>query len=170
MIELKISIEDQLGPALKNFGDARNQSRILNFILARIGRRYRVFLRKNYLGGQMINGGGGPDSLSGRILVYKKRGVKNVYTVGEKGKNTANATNVRLSNIYEHAGGYTIVPKKKKTLMFVTSDGFWHFAKKVQGKQRPFVSASFGSFGWNPVIEAEAESVFKAELAKAGLP
>jgi len=170
MIALEISVEDLIGPRLEKFGDEKNQSRILNFILARIGRRYRAYLRRNYLGGQLINGGSGEGSLSSRIMVYKAKGKKNVYKIGEKGKSSSNETNVHLSNIYEHAGGYTIGVKKKKALMFVTADGFWHWSKKpLHGKQRPFMSASFASFGWPAAIGEEANSVFDSEASKAGL-
>jgi hypothetical protein len=169
MIDLSLSIEDRVGPALMRFGDEKNQSRILNFILARVGRRYRAHLRGRYLAGQMINGGGGTDSLSSRIMVYKKKRQKNVYVIGEKAKKTESMTGVKLANIYEHAGGYTILPKSKKVLAGVAASGYWFFARKIEGSQRPFMSASFASFGWNPAINAEAESVLKAEIAKAGL-
>ncbi|OHE63853.1 MAG: hypothetical protein A2001_01440 [Treponema sp. GWC1_61_84] len=169
MIELNLSIEDTAGPALERFGDVRNQSRILNFVLARIGRRYRTHLRANYLSGQMINGGRGADSLSGRITVYKDKRQKNVYRVGEKASDEGDGRRVKLANIYEHAGGYTIIPKRRKILMFVDSGGFWNFAKKIEGKARPFMSASFASFGWNDITRAEVDSVIAAELKKAGL-
>lgn len=183
-IELTLSIMDNVGPELEKFGDEKNQSRILNFILGRVGRRYRAHLKAVYLAGQMINGGHGRDSLSGRILVYKNKRAKNLYTIGEKRKNDPRAGQVKLANIYEHAGGYTILPKTGKLLAIPSGSdsysvwsgfgkayhGDWIFTKKpIHGKARPFMSASFASFGWNPVIAAEAKAVFKGEIKKAGL-
>jgi hypothetical protein len=170
MIDMDIAIIDRVGPALEKFGNEKNQSRILNFILARVGRRYRAHMRSTVLGGQIINGGRGGDSLSSRILVYKNKRGKNIYTIGEKQKNDPQAGRVKLANIFEHAGGYTIQPKSKKALFFVDSGGHWAFTRKpIHGIQRPFMSASFASFGWNPAIDAEAEAVFKKEIAKEGL-
>jgi hypothetical protein len=151
MIELTLSIEDTVGPALAQFGDPRNQSRILNFILSRIGRRYRAHMRANYLAGQMIDGGRGAESLNKRLVVYKDKKHKNVYLVGEKMGNQEDGRPVKLANI------------------FVDKDGHWVFTKKVEGRQRPFMSSSYGSFGWDAATKAEVESVMDAEIKKAQL-
>ena len=169
MIEITLSIEDQVGPALARFGDPRTQSRILNFILSRIGRRYRAHMRANYLAGQMIDGGRGAESLNKRLVVYKDKKHKNVYLVGEKMGNQEDGRPVKLANIFEHPGGYTITPKNKKVLFFVDKDGHWVFTKKVEGRQRPFMSSSYGSFGWDAATKAEIESVMDDEIKKAQL-
>jgi hypothetical protein len=168
-MEMQIVVSDIVGPRIAAFGDERNQSRILNFIIARVGREYRKKLRASYLSGQMIGSGPGPDHLKNRIMVYKKKRDRNVYIIGEKAKMTNDAANVRLANIFEHPGGYTIVPKKKKVLFFVTPDGHWNFAKRVEGKSRPFMSASYSAFPWSPTISAEADKVFELEKRKSGL-
>lgn len=168
-MELNIDFEDKAADALKNFADARLQSRMTNFILARVGRRYRAHLKAAYLSGQMINGGRGGESLAGRIRVYRDKRRKNVYLVGEKANDQGDGRRVKLANIYEHPGGYTIVPKRRKTLMFVDSGGTWMFSKKIQGRARPFMSASYASFGWDAAFAADSEDVIKKEMQKAGL-
>lgn len=185
MISMQISIEDQVGSRLAKFGDQKNQSRILNYIIARTGSDCRKTLRTKYLASMFEKAkGSGPDSLWNRILVYKVKRQKNVYRVGEKGKKTDSAINVRLANIYEHAGGYTIRPKNGKVLAipvgadsYVANSGFgkafhgdWVFTRKpIEGRQRPFFSRSFESFPWALSTAANADFVFAKELAKEGL-
>jgi hypothetical protein len=152
VINLSIAIIDKVGPQLAEFSKVQEQSRILNFILARVGREYRKKLKSGYLSGQMLGSGPGPDHLKNRIVVYKKKKEKNVYIVGEKATQRDDASNVKLANIYEHAGGYTIVPKRRKVLFFVTADGHWNFAKVVIGKARPFMFFSFSAFTWDSTI------------------
>jgi hypothetical protein len=166
MIDLSIGLDDQLSPLFKEFGSERNQSRIVNFTLSRIGRRYRAYLKSNFLGGQLINGGRGGESLSSRLRVYKDKRKKNVYVVGERYGDEGDGRRVKLANIYEHAGGYTIIPKRKKCLKFVVN-GVEVFTKRVEGKERPFMSRSFAAFDWPGVTKSEGESVYKKEMEKA---
>lgn len=168
MLDLSLNIEDKIGPYLNDFKNPRTQSRITNFILARTGRRYVAYMRQNFLAGQLINGGksSGGESLSSRIRVFKNKSRKNSYIIGEKLKAQADGRRVKLANIYEHAGGYVIEPKKKKSLLFVDGGGFWIHAKRIEGKARPFMSASFKSFNWDSIISAEGESVYKKEMEK----
>jgi len=168
MLELKVNLEDQVSSALRGFIEPRLQSRMTNFILARVGRRYRAHLRANYLAGQMINGGRGGESLSGRMRVYRDKKRKNVYLVGEKKGDQGDGQSVKLSNIYEHPGGYVITPKKKGKLMFVAGNGRV-FTNMVAGRPRPFMSASMASFGWDAAFKSDSEDVIAKELKKAGL-
>lgn len=167
MIDLNISFNDELERALVNFGSDKNISRITNLILSKVGRDYRKYMGKEYLSGQMINGGKGSNSLLKRMMVFKDKKHKNVYLVGEKMKPDSMGRRIKLANIYEHSGGYVIVPKNKKALMFVTNDGFWHYSKRIEGKERPFMSYSFKGFGWQSSLTENADKVFESEFRKA---
>jgi hypothetical protein len=169
MTELKLSFDDQLSPIFREFGSEKNQSRLVNFTLARIGRRYRAYLKANFLSGQIINGGKGAESLSGRIRVYKDKRKKNVYIVGERKKSDSSGQRINLANIFEHPGGYIILPKKKKSLLFVDSGGFWVHTKRIVGKSRPFMTLSFEGFDWEKITKEEGDSVYKKEMEKVGL-
>ncbi len=166
MLDLKLSLQENISEKLKEFADTKTQDRLTNRILATVGRSYRSYIKKYYLAGQMLNSGRGKDSLAGRIAVWKSKRYNGIYYVGERvGKSLKEG--VLLANIYEHPGGYVITPKKKK-LRFVIN-GKTIFATRVEGKSRPFMSASFASFGWDKAFADASEMVIQRELKKAGL-
>lgn len=167
-MSISINVKDELMPKLDIFDSDKTKLRLANNILGRTGRKYAAQLKRNYLRGQMINGGKGADSLYGRIRVYRSKRQKYTWIIAEKTR-TGETEGVKLSNIYEHEGGYTILPKRAKTLKFIGSDGKPVFVKKVEGKSRPFISSSSDAFPWNQTLEAMADEVVEKELEKDGL-
>jgi len=174
MIVAQVKVTDGLTQPLERFGAAAPG--MLDQVLRGGGYRYRAFLRKNYLRGQMLRQNFG--DLIRSLYVGKKKGQKHFYLVGGRAVSVAkdsdgfkiyDATPIRLANIFEHAGGYTIVPKKKKRLFAVTASGYWMFATKIQGRERPFMSASAEAFDWGSAFDAELEKALGKELSKAGL-
>jgi hypothetical protein len=114
------------------------------------------------------------------LYVGRARGRRHVYIVASKKVKSkqdfggvsivrSESESLRLANIYEHAGGYTIVPKNKKCLMFVTKDGNIVFTKKVVGQARPFMSASSKAFDWSKAFENTTDRIITEEAHKLGL-
>lgn len=149
---------------LKELG--KQGDKITAKIVGRTARFYRAYVKKNYLSGQML--GSRTGQTKKRMIVYKKKGSKATYVIGQKGFSTNSQTGTKLSNIYEHAGGYTIVPKNKKALRFEIN-GQEIIVKKVQGRQRPFMSQSSNSFNFSRSFDESAAEVIPAEFAKLGI-
>jgi len=176
MIGLEVVVTDGVSDRLAAFGSAA--PRMLDTILRMVGSQYRAELKKKYLSGQMLGRNSG--SLVRSLYVGRSRGKKHVYIVGNKAVRSKqdfggvaivrrDAASVKLANIYEHAGGYTIVPKNKKALMFVTSDGQIVFTKRVVGRSRPFMSASAQAFAWPSAFTKTTDRVVDEECKKIGL-
>jgi len=156
---------------------ALHAPKYLDRVLRLVGSQYRAMLKKNYLSGQMIGRQSG--DLYRSIYVSKVKSKKHVYRVGSKAVKskqdfggvaivrTSDAT--RLANIYEHAGGYSIQPKTRKALMFVTPDGQIVFTKRVSGQARPFMSASSRAFNWSQAFSTATDKVVTDEFAKLGI-
>jgi hypothetical protein len=167
-MSFKVNLKDEILPMLASFDDDKTKLRLSNSILSRTGRRYATYIKKNYLRGQLLNGGTGAESLYGRLRVYRSKRKRFTWIVGEKSKVNGQNSN-KLANIYEHEGGYTILPKRRKALRFETVDGKIVFIKKATGKCRPFFSESYDAFPWDSTLESQAEIVIAKELKKAGL-
>lgn len=175
MIAAQVVVHDGITQPLERFGAAA--PKMLDLILKTAGYRYRAFLRKNYLSGQMLAQQTG--QLAGSIVVGKKKGSAHVFLVGSKKIvskqdfgglviRRSYGDGVKLSNIFEHAGGYTITPKTAKALVFSTPEGLV-FTKRVQGRERPFMSASAAAFNWGAAFDSSTEQVIARELKKLGL-
>lgn len=185
MMSLSISLEDQVTPKLSRFGNRENQSRCLDLVLKKIGQSYRAFVRKSYLSGGMLNKQSG--GLYKSLRVAKKKGAKNWYWVGpvgaterirkgSKGEWFINQLQyVTLAIILDHAGGYTITPRtdrkndRIKKLVFPGPGGSAIFTREVQGKQRPFLAASFAAFNWPWAADRFIDIVYQDEILKTGL-
>jgi hypothetical protein len=176
MIYGEIIVTDGVTDRLERFG--RDAPKHLDRILRMVGSQYRAELKKKYLSGQML--GKNTGNLVRSLYVGKSVGKKHVYIVGTKSRRYVQdfggvaivrkeAASLKLANIYEHAGGYTIVPKNKKCLMFVTKDGNIVFTKKVVGQARPFMSASSKSFDWSKAFENTTDRIITEEARKLWL-
>lgn len=167
MISAHVTISDDMTEPLRQF--EADMPRLLNTVLRIVGYRYRKHIRQDYLSGQMLSKRSG--SLDASISVGPKRREKFVYIIGSRritNKKTGDSTfgSLKLSNIYEKAGGYTILPKNKKALRWVAEDGTVVFSKKSVGKPRPFMTESAKDFPWAQSFNATVESVVAKELAK----
>jgi hypothetical protein len=172
VIIAQVVVKDGLTGPLERFG--KEAPKMLDQVLKGAGYRYRAFLKKNYLRGQMLKQDTG--ALVRSIYVGKLKRQKHVYIVGNRAvidrdeNGDSHAGGVKLANIYEHAGGYTIVPKRRKRLFAVTASGYWMFATRIEGKERPFMSASTQAFGWSNAFDAELEKALDKALKTSGLP
>lgn len=173
MIAAQIIIKDDVKDRLAEFG--KQAPKLLDKILRMVGSQYRADLKKRYLSGQMLNRREG--NLYRSLYVGQLRGQRHVYVVDSRAvtsrqdfggviiKRTYSGS-IKLANIFEHSGGYTILPAKAKALVFVADDGKIVFTKRVQGRQRPFMSQSARDFRWNPAFEKTTDKVVE-EAAKA---
>jgi len=176
MIGIEVRVTDGVTDRLECFG--RDAPKHLDRILRMVGAQYRAELKKKYLSGQMLNKNSG--NLVRSLYVGRARGARHAYVVGSKAvKSTQDfggvaivrrdSSSIKLANIYEHAGGYTIVPKNKKALMFVTRDGNIVFTKRVSGQARPFMSKSAGEFAWSSAFDKTTDRIVAEEARKIGL-
>lgn len=176
MTGMEVIVTDGVTDRLERFG--RDAPKHLDRILRMVGSQYRAELKKKYLSGQMLGKDSG--NLVRSLYVGQARGRRHVYVVASKKTKSkqdfggvaivrSESASMKLANIYEHAGGYTIVPKNKKCLMFVTKDGNIVFTKKVTGRQRPFMSASSKAFGWSKAFENTTDRIITEEARKLGL-
>jgi hypothetical protein len=173
MIGLTVIVNGNLEENFAKFSD--HAPRLVDKTLRIVAYRYRKHLLTDYLSGGMLREQTG--TLKRSVVVGKKRGFKFVYLVGSKGvKNKAdgtyNANAIKLANIYEHSGGYTVRPKNKKALRFMGDNGEFVFVRgEVRGRERPFMSASRRSFPWTAKFAQTEEEVMGKEikrLAKEG--
>jgi hypothetical protein len=156
-IEITIDVDDtSLQATLKAFG--RDAPGILDKILANTSAAYRLYVRRNFLSGQMLA------KLTGQLqksMRYKKaRGKKHEYIISAQPK---------LANIYEHAGGVNIVPKAKKILFWRDGAGEPHFARSVHLASRPFMTRSSSAFNFAGAFDTAVDRVIDKELKKRGL-
>lgn len=167
MIAVQVVVSGNLEADMAKFGDTA--PKLVDRVIRIVAYRYRKDIRKNYLSGQYLGKRSG--NLQKSLVVGRKRGTKFVYLVGSKGvkdKKTGivNVSSVKLANIYEHAGGYTIEPVNKKALCFTAADGSLVFTKHVHGQARPFMSASAKNFNWEEAFEKTENEVMGKELKK----
>jgi hypothetical protein len=176
MIVVEVIATDGVSGKLERFG--RDAPKHLDKILRMVGSQYRAELKKKYLSGQMLGRVSG--NLVRSLYVGPAKGKRHVYVVGQKATKSVQdfggvsivrreAVGIKLANIYEHAGGYTIVPKNKKCLMFVTKEGNIVFTKKVTGHARPFMTASAKAFNWPTAFEKTTDRIITEEARKLGL-
>lgn len=174
MIVAQVKVQDGLTEPLGRFG--AGAPKLLDQILKIVGYRYRTYIKKNYLSGQMLAQSTG--GLVQSLAVGKRRGVNHVYLVGSKPVidrqnlggvrvSRANLGVVKLANIYEHVGGYVIEPKTAKRLFVATPSGIF-FPLRVEGKERPFMSQSAATFGWAEAFDKTADEVIGKELKRLG--
>jgi len=156
--------DNGLANNLKAIG--RQGDKITGKIVGRTARFYRAYVKKDFLSGQLL--GIRTGQTKKRMIVYKKRGSKATYIIGQKGFSTNSQTGTKLSNIYEHSGGYIITPKNKKALHFEIN-GQEIFCKKVVGKEKPFMSQSSDRFNFARSFDESAAEVVPAEFAKLGI-
>lgn len=176
MIVTQVIVKDGLTEPLEKFG--KRAPKMLDSVLLSVGYKYRAFIRRDFIAGQMLYSRPGIGPLWMSLFSGRAKGKKHVAIVGAKKTTTTSDMGgflVRktfeashLGNIFEHAGGYTIVPKKKKYLTFQI-DGKWIRVPEIKGKQRPFMSASAAAFNWAAEMDASAEKMAAREMKKAGL-
>ena len=174
---VRIEYNDGLTKPLERY--AADAPKMLNGILKIAGYKYRVYIRKNYLSGQMLYSRPNIGPLWMSMLVSKSRYFANSVTIGAKKVSITTdmgafkvrrSTNdaVKLANIYEHDGGYTIKPTKAKVLIYKLPDGSWRRSKEVRGRQRPFMSDSAKTFNWDKALDEGTERVVREENKKLG--
>lgn len=172
MIVTQVVIKDDITPALDQFG--AQMPKLLDTVLRIVGYRYRAHIKKNYLSGQMLGIETGQTIQS--LVVGKRRGAKHIYIVGSRKVTSrqdfggvalrrTNTEGVKLANIFEHQGGYVIEPKKAKALIIPVASGIY-FAKRVEGRARPFMTQSAQTFSWGPTIEKTVLEVVEKQLKK----
>lgn len=175
MIAVEVAVTGDLEQAFARFGNG-HAYKLADKTIRLVGYRYRSYLKKEYLSGQMLGKRSG--QLTDSMVVGRPKGYGSrlVYLVGGKkkvrkdGSNTAAA--IKLANIYEHAGGYVIEPKNARTLVFTAPDGSTVFTKRSQGRERPFMTASAKAFDWKGAFAKSEEDVIGKELkrlAKEGI-
>jgi hypothetical protein len=175
MIAMQITVTDGVTGPLRAF--SATADKLLDTILRIVGYRYRADLKKNYLSGQMLNQVSG--TLVRSLVVGRRKGVKHVYLVGSKAVRDKqdlggviirrrDAGAIKLANIFEHAGGYVIEPKKAKALIIPTPAGIF-FSKRVEGRARPFMSESARAFRWDEAFEKTTDDVVTKEWKRLGL-
>jgi hypothetical protein len=168
MIDLQVVASGSLEEDFAKFSD--HAPKLVDKTLRIVAYRYRKHLLTDYMSGGMI--GSRTGTLKKSVVVGRKRGARFVYLVGSKAvKNKAdgtyNASAIKLANIYEHSGGYTIRPKNKKALVFTGSDGSLVFIRgEIQGRERPFMSTSVRSFPWTAKFAQSEEEVMGKELKR----
>ena len=168
MISARVIVQDGVTERLEQFG--KRADKMLMSIVRSVGGKYKQYIKKKYLSGGMLNRGTG--QLYKSIFSTKMRNKNFSVIVGSgkvKDKESGDITSIKLANIYEHAGGYTIMPKNKGFLAFHTSGG-WVFTRQgIHGESKPFMSASAASFGWEDAFEDSTDKFIKKECAKLGI-
>ena len=167
MIAVQVAVSGDLEGDMARFGD--HAAKLVDKVIRIVAYRYRKDIKTNYLAGQYLKAWSG--DLQKSLVVGRKKGSKFTYLVGSKGikdKTTGivNMGSVKLANIYEHAGGYTIVPKRAKALRFMAADGSLVFAKSVHGEAKPFMTDSSKSFDWTTAFAKTEEEVIGKEIKK----
>jgi hypothetical protein len=152
---------------MEKFGQAA--PKLVNRVFRIVAYRYRKDLKRNYLSGQYLGKRSG--QLQKSLTVWKKRGKTIVYRIGSTGiMNKASGkfdvSNIKLANIYEHAGGYTIRPKDAKALCFAAPDGSLVFTKLIRGQERPFMSDSAKGFNWDDAFRRTEEEIIGRETKR----
>jgi hypothetical protein len=177
MIAAQVIIKDGLTEPLEAFG--KFAPRMLDGVLKTTGLKYRSFLRKQYLGGQMLYSRPNIGPLWASLYVGRKKGAKHVFVIGTKKTTITTVVGmgkvkrifsgaVALANIYEHSGGYVIEPKNQKCLVFKNKNGDTVFTKRVVGQERPFMSSSAAAFNWAEALDKSADRVIGEKLKQLG--
>lgn len=174
MIVPEVILHGDLEGDMEKFGE--QAPKLVDKTIRIVAYRYRSHIKKDYLSGQYLSAGDYKGGLKDSLVAGKKKGKKFVYLVGSKKKTNKKtgevyATALKLANIYEHAGGYTIKPKNKKALRFespnVAGPGAYVFVRgEIHGRQRPFMSDSVRSFPWSAEFAKTTEEVIVKEMKK----
>jgi hypothetical protein len=153
MVQYNISVVNEVSGRLRQFGS--DQDKILKKILRRIAGKYRTFLRRHYLRGQMLGRRTGETYRNTRVRKVRRR---DAYRVAPP-----------LANIYEHPGGATIRPKDAQVLRWFDRSGEPQFAKEVNLPRIPFVTRSYERFDWKRETFKNTNDVIMRELRKRGI-
>jgi len=173
VIALQVAVSGDLEGDFAKFSD--HAPKLVEKVIRIVAYRYKKDIRKNYLSGQIL--GSVTGDLQKSLVAGRKRGTKFTYLVGSKStKSKAGAISVaslKLSNIYEHEGGYTIKPKNVKALRFLDKSGGYVFVRReIHGQAHPFMTASARAFPWAESFRITEEEVIGKELkrlAKEGI-
>jgi len=155
-VTIKITIEEEFTRKLDQLG--ADAPKVLDRILTVTGAKYRDFVRRNYISGQMLNRQSG--KLWKSVLSRRLRNSRHVVLISGQPK---------LSNIYEHPGGAVIQPKNAKALRFEVGGKVVFTRKPVRLAWRPFMSQSADSFPFGSTFEVVAERTFAKEFEKRGI-
>lgn len=168
MIALQIVASGNLEENFAKFTD--NAPKLVDKTIRIVAYRYRKHVLTNYISGQYLDSKTG--LLKKSIIVGKKKRAKFVYLVGTRGvkdksSGTYNASSVKLANIFEHDGGYTISPKNKKAVAFKGADGNWVFVRgEIRVASRPFMTDAARAFPWQEKFAQTTEEVIVKELKR----
>jgi hypothetical protein len=153
---IRITIQDEFTHKLDQLG--ADAGKILDRILRVTGAKYRDFIRRGYLSGQMLGRRSG--TLWRSVLAQKLRRSRHTVLVSGQPK---------LSNIYEHLGGALIKPRDGGVLKFEIDGKIVFTRKPIQLHRRPFMSDSSSSFPFGSTFETAAEKTFADEFQKRGI-
>lgn len=153
---VRITLEEEMTGKLDRLGG--DAGKVLDRILRSTGARYRDYVRRGYLSGQML--GRRTGTLWRSVLAQKLRQVQHTVLVSGQPK---------LSNIYEHAGGALIVPRRGGVLRFEVGGKVVYTRRPIRLRQRPFITASSGTFDFGGAFGIAAEKTFAEEFRKRGI-
>lgn len=153
---VKITLEDEFTAKLDRLGS--DAGKILDNMLRVTGAKYRDYVRRRYLSGQLLKRRTG--QLWTSVLSQKLRKAKHTVLVSGAPK---------LSNIYEYPGGVTIAPRAGGVLRFEANGEIVYTRKPIRLAQRPFMSLSSRSFPFAPTFEEVGERTFAREFEKRGI-
>lgn len=153
---IRITLQDEYTKKLDQLGS--DAGKILDRVLRVTGAKYRDFVRRGYLSGQMLGRRSG--KLWRSVLAQKLRRQKHVVLVSGQ---------PRLSNIYEHLGGAVIAPRSGGVLRFEANGKIIFTRKPIRLPWRPFMSESSGAFPFGSTFETVAEKTFAVEFKNRGL-
>jgi hypothetical protein len=155
-VTVRITLEDEITGKLDKLG--ADAGKILDRILRVTGAKYRDYVRRGYLSGQML--GRRSSALWRSVLAQKLRRAKHTVLVSGQPK---------LSNIYEHMGGATIVPRAGGVLRFEVDGKVVFTRKPIRLPYRPFITESSHAFPFGSTFEQVAERTFEREFADRGI-
>jgi len=155
-VTIRITMEDEITAKLDKLG--ADAGKILDRILRVTGAKYRDFVRRSYLSGQML--GRRSSKLWRSVLAQKLRRAKHTVLVSGA---------PRLSNIYEHMGGAVIMPRVGGVLRFETDGRVVFTRKPIRLPYRPFMTESSHAFPFGGTFEQVAERTFEREFADRGI-
>jgi len=152
MILLDLEVKDQLSGKIAQF--EKDAPKVELRILRGIASKYRSYVRKNYLSGQYLKRVTGQ---AWKLMKYKRaKGQKFIVVTPD----------MRIANIYHNPEGANIRPRTKTVLRWLNEAGEPQFARNVHIKPKPWMTDSFGAFGWDQTIESVGNDVVQKELAK----
>lgn len=153
---VRITLEDEITAKLDKLGG--DAGKILDRILKVTGAKYRDYVRRQYLSGQML--GKRTAKLWRSVLAQKLRRANHTVLVSGQPK---------LSNIYEHLGGATIVPRSGGVLRFEVDGKIVFTRKPIRLPYRPFITESSHAFPFGGTFVQVAERTFEREFADRGI-